>query len=50
MSKQTKNLLIFIAATLVWTWACYTPIAAGRLNPYQMPWMILLICAVWDRL
>jgi membrane protease YdiL (CAAX protease family) len=27
----------------VWTWAFYTPIAIGGHNPYQMPWMILLI-------
>ena len=43
MNKQTKNLLIFFAATFVWTLAFYTPIAAGGHNPYQMPWTILLI-------
>jgi membrane protease YdiL (CAAX protease family) len=43
MEKQTKNLLIFFALTFVWTWAFYTPIAVGGHNPYQMPWMILLI-------
>jgi len=43
MNKQTKNLLIFFAATFVWTWAFYIPIAAGGHNPYQMPWTILLI-------
>ena len=43
MDKQTKNLLIFFAATFVWTWAFYTPIAIGGHNPYQMPWIILLI-------
>ena len=43
MNKHTKNLLIFLVATFVWTWAFYTPIAAGGHNPYQMPWMILLI-------
>lgn len=43
MNKQTKNLLIFLAATFVWTWAFYAPIAAGGHNPYQMPWTILLI-------
>ncbi len=43
MDKQTKNLLIFIIATFIWTWAFYTPIAAGGHSPYQMPWTILLI-------
>lgn len=43
MNKQTKNLLIFLAVTFVWTWAFYAPIAAGGHNPYQMPWAILLI-------
>ena len=43
MDKQTKNLLIFFAATFVWTWAFYTPISIGGHNPYQMPWIILLI-------
>ena len=43
MNKQTKNLLIFFAVTFVWTWAFYIPIAAGGHNPYEMPWMILLI-------
>jgi hypothetical protein len=41
MDKQAKNLLIFFVATFVWTWAFYTPIAAGGHNPY--PWTILLI-------
>ena len=43
MNKNTKKLLIFFVATFVWTWAFYTPIAVGGHNPYQMPWMILLI-------
>lgn len=43
MNKQTRNLLIFLAVTFVWTWAFYTPIAAGGHSPYQMPWTILLI-------
>ena len=43
MNKQTKNLLIFLALTFAWTWAFYTPIAAGGHNPYQVPWTILLI-------
>jgi membrane protease YdiL (CAAX protease family) len=43
MNKQTKNLLIFLVATFVWTWAFYIPIAAGRNTPYEMPWTILLI-------
>lgn len=43
MDKQTKNLLIFLAVSFVWTWAFYAPIAAGGHNPYQMPWTILLI-------
>jgi len=43
MNKQTRNLLIFFALTFLWTWAFYIPIAAGRHNPYEMPWTILLI-------
>ena len=43
MNKQTRNLVIFLLATFVWTWACYTPIAVSGNSPYQMPWMILLI-------
>jgi membrane protease YdiL (CAAX protease family) len=43
MNKETRNLVIFLVATFVWTWACYAPIAAGRHNPYEMPWMIFLI-------
>jgi CAAX protease family protein len=43
MNKQIRNLLIFFVVTFVWTWAFYAPIATGGHNPYQMPWMILLI-------
>lgn len=43
MNKQTRNLLIFFVVTFVWTWAFYIPIVAGGHNPYEMPWMILLI-------
>lgn len=43
MDKDTRNLAIFYAATFVWTWACYLPIALTGNSPYQMPWMILLI-------
>jgi len=43
MNKQTRNLLSFFVVTFLWTWAFYIPIAAGRHNPYEMPWMILLI-------
>jgi len=43
LNKQTKNLLIFLVVTFVWTWAFYIPIAAGGHSPYQMPWTILLI-------
>lgn len=43
MNKESKNLIIFLVATFVWTWACYAPIAAGRHTPYEMPWMIFLI-------
>lgn len=43
MNKETKNLIIFLTATFVWTWAWYAPIAAGRHTPYEMPWMIFLI-------
>jgi membrane protease YdiL (CAAX protease family) len=43
MHKETRNLLIFFAATFLWTWAFYAPIAVGGHNPYEMPWTILLI-------
>lgn len=43
MDKQSKNLLIFLVLTFIWTWAFYAPIAAGGHNPYEMPWTILLI-------
>jgi uncharacterized protein len=43
MNKETKNLVIFLIATFIWTWVCYAPIAAGRHSPYEMPWMIFLI-------
>jgi membrane protease YdiL (CAAX protease family) len=43
MEKQIKNLILFFAVTFVWTWACYAPIAVGHHNPYEMPWMVLLI-------
>jgi uncharacterized protein len=43
MHKQTKNLILFFAATFLWTWACYAPMAISGNSPYQMPWMILLI-------
>ena len=43
MNRQTKNLLYFYVITFVWTWAFYTPIVMGVYNPYQIPWMILLI-------
>ena len=26
MKKESKNLIIFLAATFVWTWARYAPI------------------------
>jgi len=43
MSKASKQLLVFLAATIIWTWAFYTPIAAGGHRPHEMPWMILFI-------
>jgi len=43
MHKEMKNLIIFLVATFMWTWACYAPIAAGRHTPYEMPWIIFLI-------
>jgi membrane protease YdiL (CAAX protease family) len=43
MNKETRNLIIFLAATILWTWAFYAPIVAGGHSPYDMPWMILLI-------
>jgi membrane protease YdiL (CAAX protease family) len=43
MNQETKKLLTFLAATFIWTWAFYAPIAAGHHDPYGMPWTILLI-------
>jgi uncharacterized protein len=43
MKNESRNLVIFLVATFIWTWACYTPIAVTGNSPYQMPWMILLI-------
>lgn len=43
MGKTSRNLAIFFAATFIWTWAFYFPIAAGHHNPHEMPWLILLI-------
>lgn len=43
MNKENKKLVAFLAATFLWTWAFYAPIALGHHNPYEMPWMILLI-------
>ena len=44
MKKDTRNLLVFFAATMVWTWAFYAPIAIGRHSPMAMPWLPLYIC------
>jgi uncharacterized protein len=43
MTRVTRSLAIFLVATFIWTWACYTPIAISGNSPYSMPWMILLI-------
>ena len=43
MHKEMKNLIIFLVATFMWTWAWYAPIAAGDHTPYEMPWTIFLI-------
>lgn len=43
MEKPSKNLLIFFAATFVWTWAFYLPIVLSGSSQFQMPWMVLLI-------
>ncbi|HOU15071.1 MAG TPA: hypothetical protein PKZ84_18330 [Anaerolineae bacterium] len=43
MSKETRNLTLFFVATFIWTWAFYIPLALSGNNPYQMPWMLLLI-------
>jgi uncharacterized protein len=43
MVKQTKNLILFLAATFLWTYAFYAPIAIGHHNTAQMPYTILLI-------
>jgi membrane protease YdiL (CAAX protease family) len=44
MTKEMRNLITFVVATFIWTWAFYAPIAISGNSPYQMPWMILLIC------
>jgi membrane protease YdiL (CAAX protease family) len=41
--STNKRLIIFLAATFLWTWAFYAPIALSGNSPYQMPWMVLLI-------
>jgi membrane protease YdiL (CAAX protease family) len=43
MNKETRNLLVFFAATFIWTWVFYAILAVGDHNPYQMPWTICLI-------
>lgn len=43
MDKKTKNLLIFLAATFIWTYAFYLPIAIGHHSPAEMPYTIFLI-------
>lgn len=41
--KVSQQLTLFILLTFIWTWAFYVPIVTGGHDPYQMPWMILLI-------
>jgi uncharacterized protein len=43
LDKRIRNLILFFAATFVWTWAFYAPIALGHHSPYEMPWSPLLI-------
>jgi membrane protease YdiL (CAAX protease family) len=43
MKKETRNLILFFLFTFAWTWAFYAPMAFGGHNPYEMPWLILLI-------
>jgi membrane protease YdiL (CAAX protease family) len=43
MTKATRNLVLFFAATFIWTWAFYIPIVISGGSLSQMPWMILLI-------
>lgn len=43
MTRETRNLIVFLVATFIWTWALYAPIAIGGSSPYNMPWMVLLI-------
>lgn len=43
MSKETRHLIVFFAATFAWTWACYTPIALSGHSPLAMPWLALYI-------
>ncbi len=43
MKKETRNLILFFAATFIWTWAFYIPIVISGGSLSQMPWMILLI-------
>ena len=44
MKKETCNLIVFLVATFIWTWAFYIPIVISGNSPYQMPGMVLLIC------
>jgi uncharacterized protein len=43
VDKRIRNLLIFFAATFVWTWGFYAPMALGHHSPYEWPWNPLLI-------
>lgn len=43
MSRETRNLVIFLSTTFVWTWAWYAPIALSGNSPYTMPWTLMLI-------
>jgi membrane protease YdiL (CAAX protease family) len=43
MSRETKNLIVFFAATFALTWTCYFAIVLSGHSPYQMPWMLLLL-------
>src|SRR5512140_140807 len=43
MNKVTRNLILFMLATFVGTWAAYFTIILNHWNPYSMPGMIFLL-------
>ena len=37
MAKETRNLITFVAATFIWTWAFYAPIAISEHPAIEKP-------------